>query len=361
MLISLSGFGNSGSSAVLDYLRGFEKINFFRDFEFQLLHETDGILDLKYHIVNSQDRIGCHSAISRFIRAQKKGTFSKRMRGLIGNKYDEWVNAYINEIILVSWKGESSVFDPDDVSSFSSIQIMNSFEHLINGGLRRINKKWHFPSYQMRYFSFLGEDEFNRITKRYLDELFSMLNINLYDETDTVVDMLFSATNISLGMELFDKPIAIIVVRDPRDLFFSSKFHYDHSRFMPNDNAEKFCIFYRAIMQNITKRANERTFVIQYEDLIYRYEETTKKICNILGRDVRPKNEFTYFDPTFSVRYTNLIKMYNKYPDEYDIIVNSLSEYLYDFSSSVSPKDDNELNNRIRKSSNKYIGIRDKN
>ena len=111
MIFGICGYGNSGASAVVDYIRGYKGVKLFNRFEFQLLHEVDGINDLKYYLTENRERIACNTAIHRFIKKQEKGSFAAGMRSLIGEQYDEWWHSYLNSLIQATWLGEDSLFD----------------------------------------------------------------------------------------------------------------------------------------------------------------------------------------------------------------------------------------------------------
>lgn len=350
MILGTCGFGNTGASAVLDYFRGYTNIDIFDRFEFQLLHQADGINDLKYHLTQSCERIACNAAISRFIRLQKKGAFGNNIRKIIGNKYDEWVLEYISELLLCEWMGESSTYDPIDISSFSRNRIIRFAERSINYLLRKVNMKWHCPKYRKKYFSMMTEMEFDQITKKHLKKLLSLLNFS--EHNLIVVDMLFSSTNPEHGMEFFDDAKAIIVNRDPRDVYVSAKLHPEDSRFMPNDSVEKFIVYYRTMQRFLETSSN--VMIVQYEDLIYKYFETTNAIKQFLQLKDIPENEFVYFDPTYSVRYTKRQNLYDKYPDDVKMIEKKLQEYLYDFENAQSPSEDKNI--CVRKDSVEYKG-----
>ena len=61
MIVSTCGYGSTGASAVLDYLRGYDNVNLLDSLEFQLVHEADGVSDLKYHLTQSRERISIKS------------------------------------------------------------------------------------------------------------------------------------------------------------------------------------------------------------------------------------------------------------------------------------------------------------
>ena len=144
-----------------------------------------------------------------------------------------------------------------------------------------------------------------------------------------MMDMLFSATNPSVGMEFFNDPKAIVVDRDPRDLFLAARRNVWANAYMPWDSAESFTRYYKAVREN--SKESKRALRIQYEDLIYKYYETTSTIMEYLEKDYRPDNEFKYFNPDVSVRYTNRKVDQIEYRDQIAYIERELPEYLYEF------------------------------
>lgn len=350
MLVGVCGYGNTGASAVNDYLLNYPEVNMFDTFEFQLLHAVDGINDLKYHLVYNKERIGCNAAIQRFRKFCKYGTFGKKMHNLLGVKYDNVCKEYLKRIAKVSWNGAVSAYDPIDISHDMKNPLIWRVKNRVQFEIARVNPSLLIQRYSERFFSFLSEEEFDAITADFLSKLFGMLNIDIHGIT--MVDMLFSATNPTKGMEFFDDAKAIIVNRDPRDVYVSSKLHKEDSRFMPNDDVCKFVEYYKILNKCVVD--NSRVMKVQYEDLIYKYDSVTNSIRSFLGIESCPVNEFAHFNPCHSVRYTNRKALYAKYPDDVSVIERELSAFLYDFDSSVSPLDD--LGLRVRCERVEYKG-----
>jgi hypothetical protein len=69
---------------------------------------------------------------------------------------------------------------------------------------------------------------------------------------------------------------------------------------------------------------------IQFEDMIYEYDKTIKKIMNFLDlkNHSRPQS---IFNPIFSMSNTYLIDLYPDYAEDIKYIENELPEYLYPF------------------------------
>lgn len=344
MIVGLCGFGNSGASAFLDYFRGYNELGTFCEFEFQLLHQADGINDLKYHLVHSKERITCNAAIQRFIRLQKYGAFGRSMKKKIGNRYTDWYSRYISELTVTKWIGKMSIYDPLDITKESEIPVVNLSQRVINKVLCKINDGWGYPFPKEKYFSILDEETFDKITKKYLDELFVLVGLK---GDINIVDMLFSVTNPSQGMEFFDSVKAISVVRDPRDVYIESKRKLGRSRYMPNDSVSSFISYYKTIRENIDSCKADNILITNYEDLIYKYDETTEKVRLFLNINEKPEKEFKYFNPLVSAKYTNRVELYRKFDEDIRQIEEMLGQYIYDFTKVTHPREDSELTKRI--------------
>lgn len=358
MIVSISGYGNSGASAVIDYLKGYDEIQVY-DFillhsEFQIIHEVDGINDLKYYLTKSCDRVACNTAIKRFKRLLEHGKWGRGMRLILGDKYDQWCHSFLDDIIVASWKGKNSAFDADDVRNDSSNKLGRYVERKIDTFVNRINSKWNYPPKQARFFSILSESDFDIIAKNHIKVLFSYLHID--NDKINVIDQLFSITRSSLGMEFVDGVKTIIVVRDPRDIYVTSILHREYSRFMPNSDVVEFIKYYRAINSFIDK--SDDILIIQYEDMIYKYDETSRIIRDFLGISSSPEHEFELFNPLISVKYTHRVELYEKVINDVAIIEKELPEFLYNFESVSSPKEDFNLINRAQNISYKGWNVK---
>ena len=358
MLVSISGYGNSGASAFIDYLRGFEFVDLYDQdvlrTEFQIIHMLDGLNDLKYHLTVSRDRIASNGAIIRFKRVLYESNWSKALKLYIGEDYIEWADKFIKELIQVSWLGRNSYCDSLDIVYESKNKILKRLETYINNFVNLLNDDWNFPQKQSRFYSDFTDDEFDIIVKDNLNILFKLLRMN--ENHINIVDQLLSSTNPILGMEFIDNVKTIIVQRDPRDLYVTSKLHKEYARFMPNNEVYGFIKFYKSMSRN--KVDNPNIMYFQYEDLIYNYISTTNCLKEFLGITINPSNEFRYFNPLASEKYTNRTILYKKYERDVDIIKEELKDYLYDFDQAKSPSTDADLLERTKRV--EYQGFNEK-
>lgn len=318
MFISTTGFGNTGASAVLDFLRGYESLQILDGVEFQIVHMPDGLLDLKYNLVFNKDRLSSNAAIKRFMRITNS-IFAKRLVKR-GCDFDAITKSFIEDLNPICWKG-TSAYDPFDTVHKHNTNVKRVLYHIA----RKVNPNIH-PKFEDRYFLMMDEHEFNAKAQKYLRDLICALGVDM--SRDVVLDMLVSAVDPSVGLEFFDNTKIIVVYRDPVDLFIRATTHQATNGFFPCADVKQFVRYYRTLMEKT--KVDSNILCIQYEDLIYNYYPTTQKIIDFLGYSSRPANEFHYFNPDISVKYTNTRDTYdNKRIIKY--IEKELSEYIYVF------------------------------
>ncbi len=326
MIISTCGFGNTGASAVLDFLRGYPDMQRISKFEFQLFHMADGINDLKYHLTVSRERIACNSAIKRFERAALHGHVGRMMKKIAGKGYVRLTHNYIDSLIQASWMGYSS-YDPSDVTNRVHEGIRHRIQVYTNYAVRGVSHRFHYPRYQKRYLAVMDEERFDELTRSYFEEILRLAGLD--PDRDILTDVLFSAMNPGQGTEFVKDPKIILVFRDPRDLFIRDNEHQATNGHTPCRDVGEFIKYYRTLMEK--RVPYEDALVIQYEDLIYDYYPTTQRIMDHLGFTERPAEEFRFFDPDKSVSYTKAWETYRGHEAEKKLIEESLPEYLYSY------------------------------
>ena len=79
------------------------------------------------------------------------------------------------------------------------------------------------------------------------------------------------------------------------------------------------------------EKHTKEVLCIQFEDLIYKYEQTRLNICKFVGiNEKQCTDKLHYFKPSVSIKNTR--KWLNtQYKKEIEYIEDNLSEYLYDY------------------------------
>lgn len=326
MIISTCGYGNTGASAVLDFLQGYSGLQRIADFEFQLFNMADGINDLKYAITASRERTACNAAVKRFERAALHGPVGQMMKKHGGAEYIRLTKEYIDSLIQVTWAGYNR-YDPEDITNRPNEGLWRAFQRYTDSFLRKIDHRLHFPPYQTRYLALMDENRFVELTQRYFESCLKAVGLD--PDKDILTDVLFSAMNPKLGTEYVKDPKIILVFRDPRDLYIRANEHQCSNAYFPCRDVDKFIKYYRTLMENLVPY--EDSLTIQYEDLIYNYYPTTIKIMDYLGFSERPDNEFKYFNPDDSVKYTRAWETYKGHEADMEKIEQGLPEYLFNY------------------------------
>lgn len=332
MVIGVCGFGYSGSGAILDWLKDYSEVLVCDKLEFAFLYKPDGISDLGNAICYQPVRyFSSDSAIRRFIHHMKR--IRKSYNQITDGKFDKIIEEYLEKIIQIKWKGTTSVHSyqaPTFEYIFKNRIPRKIFDFLY----RKFNIVFYgsyWPEKEM-YFSVMNESDFVKYTK----ELVASILKVVMDErvTDIIVlDQCFSANNPEMSFLYFDDPLAITVIRDPRDTYLLAKrAHGYETSFIPKNKVEDFILYYRGLMESRKYKTNDKKVIeIQFEDLIYKSKETFEKLEKLIGLSHIELHRFNYFKPEVSVNNTQLWLKYPQYKEDVDKIEKELTEYLYSY------------------------------
>ena len=332
MLVSVCGFGSTGSSAVSDYISEFSSAQVLDSIEFDLIYRPDGLFDLYNHIQNSADRTYSMSyAVERFKKMLEYHILDYYSGGDRQRKKDlECIfDKFERKIISVEWYGFQNCFYSRYKSFFQGVFLGHFFKFA--------ERKHCYPITKISICK--KGDKLLDCFKELVNDILLFLGAD-FSKT-VVLDQAFSGNNPQACFPFFDCPKAIVVDRDPRDLFIfanevlKKKKFFQHTMFMPTQSVEEFINYYRLIRQGQPYLQNNPNIMrVSFEDLIYKYEESTLGIRLFCGLDERNHIE-QQFDPSLSIANTQLFKRFPKYKNEVAKIEKELSEYLYHFPTSV--------------------------
>ena len=329
MIIGITGYGCTGASAVIDLIQEFDSIQSYpSSVEFQIMQQPDGILDLHYHVVVSGRRLANNVAIKRFIR-NIGGPGTSQIRRFTNGQYEKLSQEYIQKLIQIHWMGKSA-FDPQDVRFFLDRLSLKMLNKVIAKGLGMLSrKKLVWLPMRDRYFSIVSEDEFAAVTREYIREILKASGFDLNQAI--ILEQLFNTSDPLAGADYVDDPVSIIVDRDPRDVFLLMNHYYPKNitSFMPNNgDVDQFINYYKRLHREKSK--DPRVLYVQFEDLIYRYDEVCGQVANLLkGHQHVRKGEL--FKPECSINNTMVYKKYPQFSEQIRRIEEALPEYLYPF------------------------------
>ena len=167
-----------------------------------------------------------------------------------------------------------------------------------------------------------------------------------------MLDQPFPPNDPSVVFHYYDDPYAIIVNRDPRDLYVLVKhLRFSKARFIPHDTVENFVKYYRAVSYYNQNEDKSRILRIQFEDLIYEYDATVKRIEEFLHIDkhISPRK---YLDPQISIKNTYMMDLFPEDKEDIAYIEKELPEYLFPFEKYEKPDNRDGIYGAL--SANKY-------
>ena len=332
MLITVVGFGYSGSGAVLDYLKEFSENRVLTDVEMNIIYLPDGVKDLEYHLCENHYRfMSSDVAIQRFLERMK--IVSERLQRKYRDEFNRISYEYVSSLVQVKWTGYSFAHR-GEYNSRQRYWIFK-FPAQVRYMLGRIGIKIspaRNPQRQM-YLS-INPDNFLTITQKYLQKIISLFSGGEENNKNIVIDQLFAADNIDTCVKYIPDCKVISVTRDPRDIYLLIKEGIKpRISFIPTDTVESFTEYYLRFMNPRTNKSSYG-LNIRYEDLIYNYEETTKSICKYL--EIEWQNSRKYFNPNVSIRNTQLYKKYPQHISDIEYIKSHCKDYLYPFDESIN-------------------------
>lgn len=326
MIVSVSGYGQTGSSAVVDLLKEYDEIDCPHENELDILYVPGGILNLDYSLNNITARFfQSDYALTTFKKIIKNSKNKHNTYNVFTNgKFYNLANDYFNKIYDCEWDGTASY----DHYFYSKINIF--FRYAIVRRLEKIFGTKPFEklniSYNRKMYFSIHPDNFLNETKTFISSIIKSANFN--DNKIKLINQFIPGNFANECFKYINEDCkAIIVRRDPRDVFISCKYIRKTSSGYAPTNVNDFITYYRKMIEN--KETNNNILYVNFEDLIYKYNETVKSIEDFLNIS-NHKNTNMYFKPEISVANTKLFNRYNCH-DEVSIIEKELKNYLYEF------------------------------
>ena len=321
--ILINGFGWSGSSALIDFMREFEGM-FVPHKEFRLIKDPHGVRDLDLSINQSTDQLNEDYAIREFIHFIE--VYSRPVGGLrpmglnynndFGSNFYKISMDYINSLIDYSYSGYWWYLDYD----------MPYLKYTLIKVLEKLKLTDHKKHTEMKLI-IKNEEEFLRITKKYLNNIFADCLSRENDHT-VVLDQAIPANRASWGSRYFDNGKIIVVDRDPRDVYIDlikekSLVGYDVA---VHHDVQLFIDWFRKVRRPDPEKAEYKR--IQFEELILDYDRVISEIYNYCDIDpILHIHKKERLKPEVSAKNIGMWKEYS-FPEEIREIEKQLKEYL---------------------------------
>lgn len=329
MIVGVCGFGFSGSGAVLDLLKEYDDCGIVgNNLEFDFVYYPGGFSDLYLSLFYSNARfMSSDAAIDRFFRSMlaysKISGWSKNSRGVI----DRCLEKFVKDISSITWSG-SWIYDQEQVYKnkfkYFWFRVRRKLSSLTKGKLPFIRKR-------SMHFCTLRENEYVDMVN---ETVLRMLECSCDGKKNVlVVNQLFPANSPVFHMRFVAESRAIIVDRDPRDMYLFAKIVAPQSAaWIPTKDVRSFILYYKKMMTAQGVRGD--ILRIHFEDMIYKYTETVRRIELFLDLKNHSQNN-AFFDPLVSSANVKIFEKNRSFSEDISIIETELSEYLYNF-----PNDD---------------------
>lgn len=328
-VVTCVGYYGTGSSAITDLMKEYVSVSCKSDYEISIIYQYRGINNLYYHFIKNPVRVVSNNAIKEFDDLCdclcKTGTTMNYNLYFEGTLEQAKKN-YINKIC-----GESYpyIFSED----FNQLSVLKQYVHRVINKIYKIiiNDKNDFKRVgsfikpRNYYLHTTDENYFFQCTKEFFIELFSKINNKEY----LMIDQLVPCSSINLCSHYFDDLKVVLVDRDPRDIYLLEKYVW-HGGAAPIENIEMFCKWYH---WNRVLPGNDGSNIlrIQFEDLIFKYLDTVKRIENFIGLKSRDHREqYKYFQPEISKNNCRLWQKISGEENNLHYIERELKEYLYE-------------------------------
>lgn len=347
--VAVVGFFGSGSSAVEDLLKEYKNVGIAlnrdergreRPYEHKLLYTSGGLFETTSLLKHNNTAYCSDIYVNRFLSNMGKMykynfvSFGSYKR-LLGENFLDSVNKYTEEIGAIKLKSGISRTEHKKSVRFSLIMA------ILQIGARIVMKK---PIYKLGklnimdhnpyYFAMPNEDRIQTAAKGFINRYFEMCRGEF--EGILIYDQLIHAQHVNKTDYYFDDSFrAIVIRRDPRDIFCLSKYVWSKPPHgfaapLPTD-IEEFCDFWKKTTCYEMKDT-EKVLNISFEDLVYNYHDTKRKIEDFLGLSVSDHiSPLEYFDPNKSIRNTQIFERSEEMRKEAEQIAEIIPDWIYHF------------------------------
>lgn len=314
-IIAVQGFGNSGSSAVLDFLREMRNIQVFGDvekiasvaeddeysYEVTFPHLSGGLFDIEKYI-DSSNIFHNDSVINRFVSIMEHSLMYRN-----------------------SPEVRPAVFK--FLTQITNFMLPNLEQKYYNAALSPITEKGS-TIFTMKHFD---RESYRTLCRHFLNELFNAFN--LPKETEHIaLDQFFCDLEFDMEryLEYLPNIKVIVVYRDPRDIYAFSKMR--NVEWIPHTDVETFVEWIRLSTEKFNLHSHEY-LPVRYEDFVLDYEKEKNRVTDFLG--INSENHVhkrKAFDPDVSKRLVGLWKQHPEDNEKYKFIYDNLKEYCYETS-----------------------------
>lgn len=332
MIITSTGYGGTGSSAITDLLKEFEGGICAGNEEFWFLQDFNGVSDLEYFLTDGNHRSKVDKAVKNYLKYVK--THNHFYSKFFSHKFETFSRNYLTSLIDAKFKKSLTENDFDSyILKFLVFNISIKIQFILWKIFKSRYSEFspYIPKVE-KYYCPPDKEFFYKKTKEYTSNLFSTIDPNK-QMTFLAFDQLVPATNAQRYFNYIDNLKVVIVDRDPRDIFLLNEIRWRGASYIcDTKDVNSYINWYKSLRKTrVDEFPHKKIMRLAFEDLVYNYEETLKKLLDFL--ELPPhlhKFKKKYFIPEISRKNTKLWTYPHKYKDEIELIELELYEYCYD-------------------------------
>ncbi len=310
-IVSVQGFGFSGSGAVVDFLREFPccltlgtidaegskaKGSKLKNGEIDFLRYAGGLFEIE-HYLDDNNLFTKDALLERFKRLANGTELFQQ------ENTKRLVNQFYNQLID---------FEVDT----KGIKVVNG--HLAS---------FFMPDTKIKVMRDISLEDYRKLCRNFLTSIFNELYEDNYNYL--VLDQLCSDSNYDeeRNREYIPNLKTILVYRDPRDTYAYALMK--NVPWIPHDSVSAFIKWYKMLWRQVNRTTKE-VMILRFEDLVFNYNIIVKKISDYLNLDdFKHTHKLECFDPKESAKNIAIWKNLKNHADSMAKIESHLSEYCF--------------------------------
>ncbi|MGM9552428.1 MAG: sulfotransferase domain-containing protein [Clostridia bacterium] len=342
-IITTTGFYDTGSSAVYVLLKEYESctegIMKNSDVEHLMMYTPNGLFDLEDKLLLGNNIHRSDEALRSFYEEMRRlndnnfvwfGNYSKKFGPVFMEAVDDFIENLTDIKLDCNWSYDYLT------TKFSFKHTLGSIKNVLTGrqAVGDFTKSIVYRKKDCTRYSYVTDEEFYSAAKNLVQAYCSIIRGG--NEGKLIMDHFLLPNNLYRMDNYFHNMKVILVDRDPRDVFVHAVEESSQKGFntrIPTD-VDNFIILWKKLRNSVKSFNSENVLTLSFEDLIYKYEKTVKKIEDFC--DLNPQDHVLKMQ-CFSVEKSKKnTQMFLKYPhldNEIKKIERELSDYLYDFPS----------------------------
>lgn len=349
--IAITGYVGTGSSAMIDLLREYSGVKIVPDqrssYEHDVFYRSGGLFDLCAILGQGTSPVCSDKVINRFIETMENlyrydYVWYGGYKNIVGSDFVKMVNDFVASI---SYRFEGSNSTHQLRTKFSPVKaLLQLASHVVYKKKYMKYGVGYVHDGKPSYVSIPSDEELVNAAKALTTRYFQLFDAE--SGISKVFDHLIWPQQLNNYLKYFDDESfrVIVMKRDPRDVYLLNKYVWYYTPVgirtaVPSLRTEAGDFVHdwqRTVRQGF---AQPNVLQVQFEDLVYHYEETVAIIEEFLGLSSSQHiRKYEKFNPQKSIENTQVYNSKVEWKQEVEIITSALSNDLYAFPYTYTPQ-----------------------